>query len=255
MLKVEDQGAIRLLRLDRAPVNALNGELLAALRDAVRGAPGDGVRGLILTGQGERFTAGLDVRAIIGADAPALSAFLSTLFDCLRALATCPVPVVAAINGHSPGGGAVLALACDWRVMAAGTARIGLNEVSVGLSPGPLIHQLLVRTIGARQAGHLLSTGAMLLCEEALAVGLVDAVVPALQVDEAALQWLHGVLALPRQAYQATRALVRADLVQLLEAAAGAEGSVAMAATVRDWLSAEVRSSLEALLSRRTSAR
>jgi len=63
------------------------------------------------------------------------------------------------------------------------------------------------------------------------------------------------VLALPRQAYQATRALVRADLVQLLEAAAGAEGSVAMAATVRDWLSAEVRSSLEALLSRRTSAR
>jgi len=244
MIEQQDQGHIRTLRLARPPANALNGELLSALGAAVARAPDEGARALVLTGSGAMFSAGLDVMALAVMDLPALRAFLGTFFDCLERLAGSKIPVVAAINGHSPAGGAVLALYCDRRIMARGEARIGLNEVQVGLYPGPLIHQVLVRTIGARLAGECLTTGAMLLPQEAVAVGFVDELAD--DAEAAARAWLERILKLPPIAYAATRALVRRDLIELMARARSSDQEALLDA----WTGPETRAALAALMAR-----
>src|SRR5690606_5372216 len=134
MLEIVDHGGgVRELRLARPPVNALDPVLVADLRAAVERAESAGVRALVLSGGPRVFSGGLDVPALLALDRPAMEAFLADLLELLRALATSPVPVIAAVTGHSPAGGAVLAIQCDYRVMAEGDFRIGLNEVAVGL--------------------------------------------------------------------------------------------------------------------------
>src|SRR5688500_15390522 len=122
-----DHGPIRELRLARAPVNALNPELCLELGAMVRAASADGVQGLVLSGGPKVFSAGLDVPYLLslGEDRPALMAAWESFFDAARALAAFPAPVVAAIAGHAPAGGCVLALCCDYRVLAGGPFRIG----------------------------------------------------------------------------------------------------------------------------------
>ena len=246
MLEIEDHGAIRTIRLARPPVNALDAHLLAALDGAIQSAPAEGVRGIVLTGAADRWSAGLDVGVLATLDRPGLEAFLGTFFRCLLALARSPIPLACAIKGASPAGGAVLALYCDRRVMQRGPGPIGLNEVQVGLFPGPLIHAVLVRVVGARLAAEFLSTGALLSADEALASGFVDELAEPGEEEAAARRWLEKVLALPSHAYLATRALVRRDLREATEASAGPGGNV----LVEAWTSPETVAAIRALLAR-----
>jgi enoyl-CoA hydratase/carnithine racemase len=119
---------------------------------------------------------------------------------------------VAAITGHSPAGGAVLSLFCDYRVMAQGPYRIGLNEVQVGLIAPDCIQMALRRVVGAYRAERLLVSGALIEAEQALALGFVDELVAVEQVSTRALHWLNETLALPSHAMLGTRRLARADL-------------------------------------------
>ncbi|HXQ64791.1 MAG TPA: enoyl-CoA hydratase/isomerase family protein [Steroidobacteraceae bacterium] len=244
MIEQYDQGQIRTLKLARPPVNALDRGLIAALDAAVAAAPGEGVRGMILTGAGGRFCAGLDVQQLVVLDERGLREFLQSFVACLRRLAETPIPIVAAINGHSPAGGAVLALYCDHRVMAAGEYRIGLNEVQVGLCPGPMIHAVLVRCVGARTAAALLPAGALVEASQALELGLVDELAPLEAVEARARGWLERMLALPPQAYAATRAVVRRDLVAIMHGVGAAELDLMAQA----WRSVETRTTLRALV-------
>jgi enoyl-CoA hydratase/carnithine racemase len=246
MLEHHDAGSIRTLKLARPPVNALHVPMFEALGAAVQAAPGEGVRGLVLTGGGKLFSAGLDVSVLAGLDAASLRAFLGSFFSCLQTLAASRLPIVAAINGHSPAGGAVLALFCDQRVMARGDFRIGLNEVQVGLLPGPLIYGVLKRVVSLRVANQMLPQGLLLTPEEALAVGLVDELAEPAEVEVRARAWLERVLALPPVAYAATRAMVRADLVALMAEATRRDP----AEMIEAWMGAETRASLAALVAK-----
>jgi enoyl-CoA hydratase/carnithine racemase len=127
-------------------------------------------------------------------------------------LARAPIPLVAAVTGHSPAGGAVLALFCDYRVMAEGPYRIGLNEVQVGLIVPEAIQLALRRVVGTYRAERLLVAGAMIESAQALACGFVDELTGVDQVATRALHWLGELLALPSHAMLATRTLARADL-------------------------------------------
>ena len=246
MIEIEDHGRVRVLKLARPPVNALNRELITRLESAVTAAPKDGARGIVLTGAGGRFCAGLDVQEILSLDGPGLEDFLRGFFSCLKCLANSSIPIAAAINGHCPAAGAVLALYCDRRVMAEGDYRIGLNEVQVGLFPGAMIHAVLARTVGARVAADLLPAGSLLDAHAALEVGFVHELVPLAQVERAARAWLERMLALPPTVYAQTRALVRADLVAIM-AAIGAAEVVAGAA---EWRSPESLATLRAVLAK-----
>jgi enoyl-CoA hydratase/carnithine racemase len=213
--RTEDRGIVE-LRLDRPPVNALSPDLVAALRREIGAACRDGAEGLLLSGAPGTFSAGLDVPLLLGLAREEIRAAWRGLFDLMRDLATSPLPVAAAITGHSPAGGAVLALFCDRRFMAGGDFRIGLNEVRVGI-PMPLpILRGLRRLVGSRRADWLAVEGRMIGPEEALAAGLVDEVVPPERVVERARDWLRELLALPREAMLRTRAAARSDLVEAL---------------------------------------
>ncbi|WP_049623970.1 enoyl-CoA hydratase/isomerase family protein [Frateuria defendens] len=202
------------IRLARPPVNALDLVLLRALAEAVEQAPLDGARGIVLSGAPGLFSAGVDVPALLGKDRAGVREYWRELFRTCAVLAHAPVPMVAAVTGHAPAGGAVLALFCDYRVMAEGPYRIGLNEVQVGLTVPDHIQLALRRVVGAYRAERLLVAGAMLTPEQALACGFVDEITATEQVVVRARHWLTELLALPSRAMLATRALTRADLMR-----------------------------------------
>jgi enoyl-CoA hydratase/carnithine racemase len=202
-------------------VNALNPDLLLALRDAVEAAPKGGARGIVISGGPNVFSGGLDVPHLMGLDAAALKSAWTGFFDTAVAIAKSPVPVVAAIAGHAPAGGCVLALCCDYRVMArspdpAKPFRIGLNEVQVGLVPPECIQHLLKRTVGARRAEKMLIAGIMAPARRALAMGLVDELTSVENCTPRAIALLNELLALPSAPMLATRAMARADLIEAL---------------------------------------
>ncbi|OZB60839.1 MAG: enoyl-CoA hydratase [Lysobacterales bacterium 14-68-21] len=202
------------IQLARPPVNALNRELLVALQEAVTGAIDGGARGIVLSGSPGMFSAGVDVPALMGRERAEVRAFWREFFASCGVLARSPVPVVAAITGHSPAGGAVLSLFCDYRVMADGPFKIGLNEVQVGLVVPDCIQFALRRIVGPYRAERLLVAGAMIESADALACGFVDETTAVDQVVTRALHWLRELTALPAHAMLATRALARADLAQ-----------------------------------------
>jgi 3,2-trans-enoyl-CoA isomerase len=205
---------IREIQLARPPVNALNLELLRALHAAIDDSVREGVRGIVLSGAQGLFSAGVDVPALLARDRAGVLEYWRELFSLCGAIARSPIPLVAAITGHSPAGGAVLALFCDYRVMAEGPYRIGLNEVQVGLIVPEAIQLALRRVVGTYRAERLLVSGAMIDAAAALACGFVDELTGVDQVTTRALHWLGELLALPEHAMLATRTLARADLAE-----------------------------------------
>jgi enoyl-CoA hydratase/carnithine racemase len=212
VLEILRHESIHELRMSRPPVNALDGELIRCLRDAVRAAPAQGARGIILSGRSGMFSAGLDVPTLLQLDRDAMHAVWTDYVALLEAIARSPVPVVAAITGHSPAGGAVLALYCDYRIMAHGAFRIGLNEVQVGLVVPDIIQAAMRRLLGSHRAERLMVAGAMVEAEPALALGLVDELAETELVVGRALTWLRDLLKLPPEAMAETRRIARADL-------------------------------------------
>lgn len=212
-------GDIVELKLARAPVNALDPTLCNDLRNALAAAIEAGAQGIVLLGGPKVFSAGLDVPYLLslGDDRHALMSAWEAFFDTAMVLAASPVPVVAAIGGHAPAGGCVLALCCDYRVMVSGPFRIGLNETQVGLVAPEGIQRLMRRVVGPYRAERLLVAGEMLDAEQALQAGLVDELVEIDNVGHRARVWLEQLLALPRVAMLQTRAIARADLVEALQ--------------------------------------
>ena len=239
------------IRLDRPPVNALDPALVAALRDAVRDAAGSGARAVVLSGAPGVFSAGLDVPVLLRLDRAEMASFWHDFVGLLEVIGRSPIPVVAAVTGHSPAGGAVLALFCDYRVMARGDFRIGLNEVQVGLPVPPVVQFALRRLVGAHRAERLMVAGAMVSPDEALRVGLVDELADVDLVVGQAVAWCRALLALPPAAMAETRRLARADLDAMLAEAGRGENPEFL----ERWFGAEAQSLLRALVAALASGR
>jgi enoyl-CoA hydratase len=195
-IRVERDGAVATVTVNRPSVlNALNRQAIAELDRAFAALGADGeVAAAILTGAGEKaFVAGADIAEIQALDAAAGCDFAragQAVFDRIEGLGK---PVVAAINGFALGGGCELALACTLR-LAAETARFGQPEVKLGLIPGYGGTQRLARQVGPGRALDLLLTGRMVNAAEALAIGLVQRVVPADRLLAEARQLLDEML-------------------------------------------------------------
>lgn len=242
-----DHGTIRELKLARPPVNALNPALCGALTNAITQALADGVQGLVLSGGPKVFSAGLDVPYLLslGDDREALQAAWETFFEAARTLTKAPVPMVAAMAGHAPAGGCVLALCCDYRIMATGPFRIGLNETQVGLVAPEGIQSVLARVVGPHRAERMLVSGELVEAEQAKAIGLVDELVDIDHVSARAIVWLESLLALPRQPMLATRAIARTNLVASLQ-----PGRIDLPRFIDGWYDADTQAALHALVAK-----
>lgn len=240
------------LKLARAPVNALNPALCDDLRSALSAAVESGAQGIVLSGGTRVFSAGLDVPYLLslGDDRDGLMAAWESFFLAARAIAECPVPVAAAIGGHAPAGGCVLALCCDYRVMArsddpAKPYRIGLNETQVGLVVPVGILRLMQRVVGTYRAERLVVAGDMVEAERAERIGLVDELVAADEVSARAREWLAQLLRLPQPVMRQTRAIARADLVAAMQ-----PENIQLPRFIAAWSDPSTQAALHALVSR-----
>jgi enoyl-CoA hydratase/carnithine racemase len=189
------------------------------------------------------FSGGLDVPLWLTLDRAALAQAWRDFYSLMRALACLSIPVAAAINGHGPAGGTVLALLCDWRVMAEGDWKMGFNEVQVGIPLPPAILSALKRQVGARQAERLGAGGLVISAAEAKRIGLIDELAPLEHVVARAVEWCQGLLRLPQQAMTITRRRARADLAGYFDQNIEQEQEEVIAA----WWSDETQAVLQAL--------
>ncbi len=177
LVQVERQDdGVAVVRLDNPKVNALSSEVLSQLAQAAEELTDDPPGAVVVTGGDRIFAAGAEISEFGG---PAEAEHLGGLFlRAFNAVADIPRATIAAISGYALGGGCELALACDFRV-ASERAKLGQPEILLGIIPGGGGTQRLSRLIGPARAKELVLTGRQVTADEALAIGLVDEVVPA----------------------------------------------------------------------------
>jgi enoyl-CoA hydratase len=211
--KVEERGARgRVARLTVAreeKLNALDPETIAALTAAARALHNDAaLRVVVVTGAGERaFIGGADIGTMMGLDAAGGEAFITSLHEAIAAVRAIPVPVIARVNGYCLGAGLEVAAGCDLRV-ASTRAMFGMPEVKVGM-PSVIEAALLPRLVGIGRAAELVLLGENIDAARALAIGLVEKVVPPEDLDAAVEQWVEAVLAAGPQAVRLQKTLMR----------------------------------------------
>jgi enoyl-CoA hydratase len=174
---VSRDGAVALVTIDRPDaLNALDVATLTELRDRLREVAEDAdVRAVVLTGAGEKaFVAGADIKYMSSLEPEQARGWGALGHEAARLLEEMPKPTIAAINGFALGGGCELALACDIRY-AAGRAKLGQPEINLGIVPGWGGTQRLARICGIGVAKELIYTGRTVDAEEALRIGLVNA--------------------------------------------------------------------------------
>ncbi|MGZ4486218.1 MAG: enoyl-CoA hydratase/isomerase family protein [Nocardioidaceae bacterium] len=186
LVRLEVDGGIGTIRLDRPPMNALNTQVQEELRAAATEAgERSDVAAVVVYGGEKVFAAGADVKQMATMAYTDMVDRSAALQSSLTAVARIPKPVVAAITGYALGGGCELALCADFRVCG-DNAKLGQPEILLGIIPGAGGTQRLPRLIGPARAKEIIFTGRFVDAEEALRIGLVDQVVPADDVYSAA---------------------------------------------------------------------
>ena len=178
-VKTEVQGAVEIITIDRPKaLNALNPEVLADLKAAFEAVDQDTIRCIVLTGEGDKsFVAGADIGSMSTMTKAEGEAFGKLGNDVFLMIEHFPIPVIAAVNGFALGGGNELAMSCDFRICS-DNAVFGQPEVGLGITPGFGGTQRLARLVGMGMAKQLIYTAKNIKADEALRIGLVNAVYP-----------------------------------------------------------------------------
>src|SRR5688572_1912944 len=190
VVRLEKQDSVGHIVLDRPPANSYDAAFVEDLSRAIDEARAeDSVKAIVVRSASEKFfSAGADVSFFAKSTPDEQLAFVARANSAMGMLEETPKVVIAAIGGHCLGGGLEIALCCDFRIAAEGGYKIGLPEVTLGLLPGTGGTQRLPRLIGRQKALDLMLRGATLTPGDALAVGIIDEVVPAAELLDRALE-------------------------------------------------------------------
>lgn len=207
-VRLEVDGGIGTVRLDRPPMNALNAQIEGELREvAVEAGTREDVRAVVVHGGEKVFAAGADIKEMTEKSVAEMAAKEQHgLSGAVSAVAGIPKPTVAAVNGYALGGGLELALTCDRRVLSE-KAKVGQPEIQLGVIPGAGGTQRLARLIGPSKAKDLIYTGRFVGSEEALSLGIADEVVSE-DAYTAARRWAEQFVNGPARALAAAKAAV-----------------------------------------------
>ena len=204
-VRLEIDQAVAVIRLDRPPMNALNAQVQDEIAAAAAQVSADQeIRAVIIYGGERVFAAGADIKEMAEATYSQMAADTRRLQEAFTAVAKIPKPVVAAITGYALGGGLELALCADFRV-AGESARVGQPEILLGVIPGAGGTQRLPRLVGPARAKDIVYTGRFVGAAEALAIGLVDRVVPDADVYQAARDLVDRYVGGPAVALRAAK--------------------------------------------------
>lgn len=177
LIHVSRDDGIVTITLNRDKVNAFSEPMIEKLRGCFEDLENDrDVQAIILTGQGKFFSFGFDIPGFLSYSKDAFIGYLTKFTELYRYVFLFPKPVIAALNGHAIAGGCMLALACDYRIMVSGKAKISLNEIAFGSSVFAGCVEMLKFHVGAKNAESVLYSGAMFSAEEANRMRFVDQV-------------------------------------------------------------------------------
>jgi enoyl-CoA hydratase/carnithine racemase len=211
-VRVEVEGGVGTIRLDRPPMNALNAQVQGELHEAATEVTGRAdVRAVVIYGGEKVFAAGADIKEMVTADYPTMLERATPLQAAFDALARIPKPVVAAVTGYALGGGCELALTADFRVCG-DNAKLGQPEILLGVIPGAGGTQRLTRLVGPARAKDMVFSGRFVDAEEALRIGLVDRVVAPDDVYSAAREMAARYVEGPALALRAAKAAIDGGL-------------------------------------------
>jgi enoyl-CoA hydratase/carnithine racemase len=234
---------VRELTISGPGRNALGMEVMERLLAQLAAAGGEP---LLVTGAGDTFSAGLNLKEVAALDRPGMERFLGILEQLVETLYEYPGPTVACVNGHAIAGGCVLALCCDLRVAAARPdLRIGLNEVALGLEFPPKTFAMVRRRVAPRALERVVLEAGLHGPEMAVQLGLVDEI--AADAPGTARTHLARLAAHPRAAYTAAKRALRAGALALTPEAARAFREE----LVPSWCTPEAKERMRAALARR----
>jgi 3,2-trans-enoyl-CoA isomerase len=244
-IQVTVKDRLAIITLNRGKSNALNREMVTELTDMLKNIEDDtAIGGAIITGRESFFSAGLDLIELYHYNEEEAKSFWNLFLNFVAKITAFKKPLVCAINGHSPAGGCVIALACDARVMAEGKYIIGLNEVPVGIIVPNSIFNLYSFWIGKANATRSLLEGKLFNPEEALTIGLVDEVVNHDSILTAAERKARKYMAFESNTWQQSKLNIRRDLI----ANTSADQSVDLAAMLKQWWSPATRTILKTII-------
>lgn len=244
-LKVTIQDKVAIIALDRGKSNAINEVMLDELKKMFSSInQDDNIKGVVLTGKEGFFTAGLDLIELYDYDESQIKIFWTKFLDLVKTIASFKKPLVAAISGHSPAGGCVLAICCDYRIMAEGKYIIGLNEVPVGIIVPDSIFELYAFWIGKATAYRNLLEGKLMGAEEAKAIGLVDATAPIESLMTAALKRVNTYMQFEQNTWQQSKLNLRKSLIEKVNE----DQTATLEIMLKQWWSPSTRSILKTII-------
>ena len=244
-IEVTIKDHLAIITLNRGKSNSLNREMVTELTDMLTNIENDAnIGGVMITGRENFFSAGLDLIELYDYNEEEAKSFWHLFLNFAAKITAFKKPMVAAINGHSPAGGCVIALACDARVMAEGKYIIGLNEVPVGIIVPNSIFQLYSFWLGKANATRSLLEGKLFNPQEALTIGLVDEVVSPESILTAAERRVRKYMAFERTTWSQSKVNIRRELIE----STSADQSADLEIMLKQWWAPSTRAILKTII-------
>lgn len=244
-VKIEKKENYAILTLDRGKSNPLNqafiNELSAILSEI---ADDELIKGLVIAGKENFFSAGLDLIEMSQFNRKEYISFWKDFSKFLMTISNFSKPLVAAITGHSPAGGCIIGICCDYRVMANGKFKIGLNEIPVGIIVPKGILALYARCIGERLAYQYLMEGKLMDGQHAHDIGLIDELAAPEMVIETAEKKLIQYLGFNQNAWKQTKINLKSGIIETLDFS----DDISMDISANQWFSDECQAGIANLL-------
>jgi enoyl-CoA hydratase len=244
-VRAEKADGLLIVTMSRGKANALNAAMVEELNSVLVQSHAHDVRGLVLASDCPKFfSGGFDVTEVFQYDRAAMTSFFGAFMNLYETLFHLPKPVVGALSGHAVAGGAVLALACDVRVMAEGPFRFALNEVNLGIVLPPGIIRMAVDAVGPRHARQLFLGGETLAPSRALEIGLVSELAEPDQVLDRAIARARALAAKPAGAF----GLIKQTLIEVSGHAPAGSDRQQLSRFIDHWFTAESSERRQALI-------
>jgi len=244
-ISVSIKDRLAIITLNRGKSNSLNREMVTELSDILHNIDSDAnIGGVIITGKENFFSAGLDLIELYNYNEQEAKSFWNLFLDFVASITAFKKPLIAAINGHSPAGGCVIALACDARIMAEGKYIIGLNEVPVGIIVPNSIFELYSFWLGKANAARSLLEGKLFNPEEAIAIGLVDEVVKQESILTAAERRARKYMAFEQNTWSQSKSNIRKSLIE----STSSDQSADLEIMLKQWWSPNTRAILKTII-------
>jgi 3,2-trans-enoyl-CoA isomerase len=239
------QGKLVVITLDRGRSNAINHQMVKELGDCITKLENDdNVGGVIITGKEGFFSSGIDLIEAYDYNEEQSRGFWIDFLELQHILTAFSKPLVAAISGHSPAGGCILAICCDYRIMAAGKFIIGLNEIPVGIIVPDSVFNLYAFWLGKRKAYQYLMEGKLLQVDEALEAGLIDKVSASDSLMRAAVEKVTAYMKLNPVTWSESKLNLRRELIAQLKC----DQTVTLNKMLEQWWAPATRQGLQMMI-------